>query len=77
MATPSTTKPDLPKILYSKTDAVKVTKEPDPTSKVVEELKRGQRVKILEMRGRRYRVKVTNEKNGMGINTSTHRTQTF
>ena len=64
MATPSTSKSDLPKVLYSKADAVQVTKEPDPTSKVVQELKRGQRVRILEMRGRRYQVKLANEKTG-------------
>ena len=57
-------KQDLPKVLYAKSDSVKVTKEKDPTSEVVKILNRGETVKVLEKSGSRYRVKFATGKKG-------------
>lgn len=57
-------KQDLPKILYSKSDTVKVTKEKDPTSEVMQVLNRGETVTVIESIGSRYRVKLANGKTG-------------
>jgi len=55
---------DLPKVLYAKSDSVKVTKEKDPTSEVVQVLNRGEAVKVVEKSGSRYQVKLTKGETG-------------
>ena len=64
MESSSELKQDLPNVLYSKSDTVKVTKEKDPTSEVVQVLNRGEAVKVVEKSGSRYRVKLTKGKTG-------------
>ncbi len=54
----------LPKILYAKIDSVKVTKEKDPTSEVVQRLNRGDQVHVVDQSGSRYRVKLTKGQTG-------------
>ena len=55
---------NLPKYLYAKTDSVKATKDKDPTSAVVQRLKRGDRVHVLDQSGSRYLVKWTTGQTG-------------
>ena len=57
-------KQDLPSVLYSKSDTVKVTKEKDPTSEVVQVLNRGEAATVIEKIGSRYRVKLAKGKTG-------------
>jgi len=64
MGPSSEIKKDLPKVLYTKTDTVKVTKEKDPTSEAVQVLNRGEAVQVVEKSGSRYRVKLTKGKTG-------------
>ena len=64
MESSSELKQDLPNVLYSKSDTVKVTKEKDPPSEVVQVLNRGEAVKVVEKSGSRYRVKLTKGKTG-------------
>ena len=57
-------KQELPKFLCSKSDTVKVTKEKDPTSEVLQGLNRGGTVTVIEKIGSRYRVKLAKGKTG-------------
>jgi len=57
-------KQGLPKVLYAKPDSVKVTKEKDPTSEVVQVLNRGEAVTVIEKIGSRYRVKLAKGRTG-------------
>ena len=57
-------KPDLPNVLYAKSNSLNLTKEKDPTSEVVQVINRGEAVTIIEKSGSRYRVKPAKGKIG-------------
>lgn len=50
--------------MYAKDDGVKVTEEKSPMSRVVETLRLGDRVRVLEKRGRHYKVRGPSGKTG-------------